>query len=512
MAFDKSIIPYFDAFGWVPTIRGALSLDLFNSENNLCGDVDSYSISFKSQFGHHSEHHLAATTLSTTLDTKVGKKYENKFRSFFYGVINNDAEYRNFLQELGISEANNSAKDLLIGEVVIVVDMTDLISDNEIKAIRAIQELKDGFSKYRKEYFVNNDPFETLKPKNESLVRQWKVYHQAIEDIIVQSEFPVFRFKVLLSRDGLLFIKDLTAPNHKIAYSQEGTVTDYAQHIPLPRIFKQVMNFVKFLFHSNYHHNRQHDTYLPPSNLHPTVPGQEFDFERIFIHQRDAFVTPIIKLKRKDFNDYSIDPNGVLCYARAFITVCKNNHLISEELAKREEKFLDIQEKEVIHMTQGRKSVLNTLISQCNPIFVWSGVLAMAVGIVKLASMVIDSPKDKFFAQSPSGNYDITFAVYYTIAIAGVLLVIFGWVKGVQNQMTKHSFKRKTGEKWSRRIWLVNSDLNNKKLSMRYRLYIGFQTSLLKIRATGVEKLKIALYSVGILLLIILIFFLIRTL
>ena len=43
----QSLVGICDCFGWVPTIRGSLSLDLINDANEILGDVDKYSVEVK---------------------------------------------------------------------------------------------------------------------------------------------------------------------------------------------------------------------------------------------------------------------------------------------------------------------------------------------------------------------------------------------------------------------------------------------------------------------------------
>ena len=64
----QSLVGICDCFGWVPTIRGSLSLDLINDANEILGDVDKYSVEVKNYKNLRSEHYIAATSLLTVND------------------------------------------------------------------------------------------------------------------------------------------------------------------------------------------------------------------------------------------------------------------------------------------------------------------------------------------------------------------------------------------------------------------------------------------------------------
>lgn len=76
----KSLLQYYDSFGWVPTIGGALALDLMGDKSGLFGDVDRFSVVVKNINGLSSERFIAATSLNTVNDRKYGPDY---YRTFF---------------------------------------------------------------------------------------------------------------------------------------------------------------------------------------------------------------------------------------------------------------------------------------------------------------------------------------------------------------------------------------------------------------------------------------------
>jgi hypothetical protein len=83
------LINSFDAVGWIPTIRGSLSLSLFDNSKSIFGDVDKFSVEFKNYYPNFvSSRYLVATSLLATDDYKVGEEYCRTFRYVFRGTIN----------------------------------------------------------------------------------------------------------------------------------------------------------------------------------------------------------------------------------------------------------------------------------------------------------------------------------------------------------------------------------------------------------------------------------------
>ena len=64
-SLPHSLIRHYDSIGWIPTIRGCLSLDLIDKAKCILGDVDKYSVRFKQYYGLESAHYLIATSLNT---------------------------------------------------------------------------------------------------------------------------------------------------------------------------------------------------------------------------------------------------------------------------------------------------------------------------------------------------------------------------------------------------------------------------------------------------------------
>lgn len=501
MVTVKDLLQHYDAFGWVPTIRGALSLDLFNDSSHRFGDVDAYSAAFKYIRGFQSTHYLAATSYESTHDRKHSKKFARGFRTFFYGSINNDESLLEFSSKTGIkTDSSNPAKtfgDIMLGEVIIVNELTKIIPDCEIGAIEAISSLRNDLSRHKTNSTIFAQPFDSLDTSREEMLGDWEKFRRHVSDIKGKSDLPVYTFDILLTRDGILLIKDTTGPKWIDHFAKPGSSNDYHEHIPLPRIFKHVMNYVKFLFHSNYHHKRQHDTYLPVSNLCP-LRSRPDGFPGIFRHQIDRFLDPVIHLKRKGFKDYSIEPNGIIEYARSFIHVCHNNSLIDQTTATKELAFLGICQSEIDHITKENKSVLNTVITQSNPIFIWSGVIAVCAAIIKISLPLYNI---KALNAQPT-DAELTHTYSY---IAGVLLLvslIFLCFKLCQQRTLSRRFKMDNKPGRIERFMLADSNLKEKRLSHRYTLLILWRTLSMSFKEKAKQITRFILLILIILLLI----------
>lgn len=167
----KRLISKFDGIGWIPTIRGCLSLNLIDNAKSILGDADKYSIRFKRINGLHSEHYLIASSILTVNDTKAGRKFDRTFRYVFTGSINNDDVERAFLKDKSLACDTDLQKyihdeGLLIGRLVIVASeeevvgedtsnkliFTHRLSTEEVKLLQGLQELTKLNEKYHNQF------------------------------------------------------------------------------------------------------------------------------------------------------------------------------------------------------------------------------------------------------------------------------------------------------------------------------------------------------------------------
>lgn len=496
----QSLLDNYDCFAWIPTIRGSLSLDLITDADEILGDVDKYSVEIKNYKGLHSEHYVAATSLLTVSDSKSGDDYLRSFRYVFVGTINEEKRNNDYLGKYNLARNEKivsylSNKGMLLGHLIIIVENPNGLTSDEAELLKEFRELSGIMKEYRTHFYVNASSMGKLAEKRNAAIRYWNNIELIVARIEKnekqENKYPVYSFDTLLTRDGILLLKDVTQNiSDKQTYAEAGTLNDYTCNVPLHRLFKVAMNYMKYLFHSNYHHNQEHDTYLPASNLHPAKNGDSFDLTRIFRHQMEAFLAPVVKLKRKGFKDYTIDANGILLYTKAFVNVFKHNNLIAEAEIKRAEDFLAVQEKEVDYMQQTRKSLISTVLSQRNFLFITSGILAFIVAVLKIATTFIDFKKVKLSDWASWDMHIIGLDIFILIIIIVVGLCFYLIPSSL---VLKNRFKPK---KMKRKWFFKDSDIEKKKLSWWYAQYIKCSGKKLSVSISGWQCLKIVVSAI----------------
>lgn len=483
MAVDlKPILNSFDAFGWIPTIRGALALDLMGDSKLMWGDVDRYSVVFSEYTGLSSQRYIAATTFHNVSDSKYGEDYVRSFRYFFYGSIRNntnaEVEYGDIKQGSLVEPEVNAIKELtenegiLLGHLYVVLEETHTLSDLEVSIIKNIRNLVEEKKLYVDHFSNKAVSLEALETKRKELKRKWEIVCNDVKILSTQDR-KVFHFGVLLTRDGIILLKDLTAETSKKLYFEEGTASDYTANIPIHRIFKTAMNFMKYLFHKNYHHEEEHDTFLPASNLHPYHKNQNFN--RIFKHQIDSFLNPLMKLRRKGLKEVNLDATGILCYAKSFVYACRENSLISNDQAKKELDYLALQEAEIAHRSRHNRSLLNSWASQRSLFVIFSTILAFMVAALKIfESFLRISGRDVAILKDE--EWYITIACFVGLAVIGS--IIFFLSAYVASSKEFHINRAKRNKNRLRAFMFNrNSDLENKRLSKSLRVYMWIQDS-----------------------------------
>lgn len=491
MAKLEKLISLYDCIAWVPSIRGSLSLDLVDDANNILGDVDKYSVKFKKTNGLHSEHYIIASSLLTVNDSKVGKHIIRSFRYIFTGSINNREIYHDFLSQNQLLD-NNDLKEymnkegLLLGRLTIISEVSQLLSDIEVTFLQRLTELSQINDQYRDEFAIQAASMEQLEATRTEMLQRWRQLKEIVSNIENddKNKRPTFCFDVALTRDGILLLKDVTSREYRDYYAAPNTADDYTQHVQIHRLFKIAMNYVKYLFHTNYHHNQEHDTYLPASNLHPAKVSDPLDLYSVFRHQLNAFLVPVIKLKRDKFSDYSIDASGILLYTRAFIEVFKTNALIDDTIASKADKYCEILEKEIDHMTARQNTLLNAIISQHNGFVIFSGILAFVFTCLKIYTIFVDIPK--LDLENLDENQLLKDIVgILSIAIIGYMLYVIPHSRVLNKQFKLRETKRY--------YFYRNCNLDKKQFSLLYRLYIGYNSLKLKM---GLQLFQIIRYLV----------------
>ena len=498
------LINFYDSIGWIPTIRGCLSLELIDDAKSILGDVDKYSIRFKYINKFHSSHYLIASSLHTTNDSKVGENYVRSFRYIFLGAINDKEITQVFLNqdELKGDEDLTSyinEEGLLIGRLIIVAEETRNLSDLEVTLLKGLEELTVLSKNHKRNFYVNAASMAVLEAERAEMLKQWRNLRTIVQEIEVDTKNrrPTFCFDVALTRDGILLLKDVTRNEDRMYYAAPNTPDDYTQNTPIHRLFKIAMNYVKFLFHSNYHHNDDHDNYLPASNLHPIRNLGEQDLQRVFKHQLDAFFLPVIKLKRGGFENFTVKPEGIMLYAKTFIRVFESHELVRSDVIKKAKDYSDILEKEIVLMTSRNNVLVNALITQHNFFIILSGLLAFVFTCLKLISIFVVIPQLTIDEIKNITNIHSSRPLFAIGSV--VILAIFGFVcyEWPRLRILNKQFHTKPREKSRLFKWLFqNSCLDEGKFSCRYGLYIDLCTKILKLGNKRFQLLKLILWFV----------------
>lgn len=482
----KPLLNCFDAFGWIPTLRGALSLDLMGESSHMLGDVDRFSVEIINHVGLSTERFLAATSLHNVSDSKYGKDYIRCFRYFFYGTIHNqedgdlflNALPQNIREDVSSTSINNLVRNegILLGHLFIVLEETYSLSNLEISIINEIKSLMEKKEEYVYKFSHIAESLAELDVLRHEMKSRWTSIRNHMEQLRNEAK-KMFHFEILLTRDGIILLKDCTEnPTSKVLYTEPNTPSDYTINVPIHRIFKTAMNFIKFLFHKNYHHEKENDTFLPASNLHPYRSRN--DFSHIFKHQLDSFLTPIMKLRRKGENGIkyvNIDPTGILNYAKSFIYTCQNNGLIDEPQAKNQLNYITLLESESTHSLRYNRSLLSSLATQNSTFVIISTILAFMVAVLKIfeSGMRINGSDTNLFVNY---SWHYTFLALLGLGICGY---IFLWIS--KKHAAKKEFHINRVLKFKNDIvsWIFHKDSNipNAKFSWRLRLYIWLQNT-----------------------------------
>ena len=205
------------------------------------------------------------------------------------------------------------------------------------------------------------------------------------------------------------------------------------------------------------------------------------DLNRVFKHQLDAFLVPVIKLKRTAFSSHTIESYGVLLYAKAFIKVFSSNELISSEEAEKAKEYSEILEKEVAEMTAAHRSLFHAFVTQDNPFVITTALLAFVFTCTKLISIFIKIPQIK--TEHLLEITDEAKALLFFDIVFIAILVVIGYALYVVQRLRvlKKRFQPKQQKK--NRLF-QNSCLKRKRFSIPYEFYIHYNTLRLQIKNT----------------------------
>jgi hypothetical protein len=507
------LIQSFDAVGWVPTIRGSLSLSLFDNSNSILGDVDKFSIEFKNYYNNFvSSRYLAASSLFATDDYKVGKDYCRTFRYVFRGTINDTQRKEEFISNNHLDSNFFENKDLLIGKLSIIVNVSNNLTGGEIELLKSLKTLSEKKQNFVKEFSQDAVSCERLQQLRNELKRLWDTVEANIKNIETTEAYgnPIYKFDVVLSKDGILFLKDDTA-NYLIGknnndtdiflndtYRQSNTPSDFTQNIPIHRLFKTAMNYIKFLFHKNYHHKEDDDTFLPATNLYPirTNPT-EIKIEKIIRHQIEAFLCPITALKRDNFHNFSCNPLGIIEYADSFLYVFENNGFISNTDADIIHKFIDKQKNDIEILLSENNTIIGSFLTQKNMLATITVSIAFLLATMEICYLIYKIPEVKDILHC------IGIPKWITITVVICCGLLVGWLlkKMTEKKVLAKRFKIKDkSNNIFNQFFNQDSNIRKRRFSRLYALWLWLIDIKLQIKDKNRELIK------GFLLLLLILF------
>ncbi|MDR0971586.1 MAG: hypothetical protein LBM25_04290 [Bacteroidales bacterium] len=389
-----NLLQCMDFIGWVPCINKELSLKLFdttnsssfdyinNNQSTLLGDIDKYSVSIKTAQGDYIEeiiqkHYIVASSFYTCRDSKIGKDFNRSFRFIFIGAINDKTYKESFADCLWIDEEELEYEENLLLGKLIILPYLGKVRKEENEFLIAIKELTKINNNYNKKFNETSSSFEELHQVKNELLEQYKKVEQCVRDIENLEEVEYIEkegkeklhrptiLDVALYRDGVLFLKDYIGyivddeeDKYVRDHFEEDTLENYADHIPIHRIYKMGYHFIKFLFHKNYYHDEKDDTMLPLSNLNPHQ--YDYSLNKVVKHQLSAFTNEVFIEKRS--NESKRESIGILLYAKAFISVFRDKVMIENDEAKLLNERIDLSIKDIETFSKNKKYVLNSFI------------------------------------------------------------------------------------------------------------------------------------------------------
>lgn len=493
-----TLIEKCDCIAWIPTVRGSLSLDLLDARF-LLGDTDKYLVEFKHHKGFVTSRYLLASSLFTFSDSKYYDNiYCRVFRFFFRGSINSKPENNIFCEKFKIENKIPEDKELLTGKLTIVLNLSKNLTDTETKILSSLNNIQGLKGKYQSDYLDKAVSLESLAKQRDNL----KEVHDETVTLIKEientqednSNYRVWNFDVILSRDGILFLKDDTSDVFKKDYFESGTPSDYTNNIPIHRCFKTAMTYVKYLFHNHYHHDKNNDSFLPVTNLHP-IRQSDNKKSRIINHQLEPFLQQITKHKRLAEN-LKCNPIGISSYARSFIDVFHYNGFIKSKKRNKIHRFIQYQETEAKEFLKDKERKRDFFITQNNlP-------ATLAVGLSFL--FVVIAIYNFFIDKDSIGLTEKTKIVILCGSFILGCITQLWYVKRLITGNFISPFKNR--KKKSLQFLFYNSNLNKKRLSYSYNLYLWLTEKRLIITELG-TKLILAIIILILTFLIVFLYF-----
>lgn len=426
----SALINNFDCLGWIPSVRGDLSLSLLSEPKYLFGDIDRCRLYVKKSNGFCNQHYIAATSLITFDDSLRGREYFRTMRFAFKGSINDTKRHNDFLQTYNLSKGEHDIAtkgEILVGQLLIIVNLSDesiIFSEKEAVLLQNLMEC-DNIEQ------SDSDRLFEKWLKIEEIMSNIKDSGDMSQDLS-NLTYPVISFDVILTRDGLLFLKDTTNNVIKTMYCKDGSSSDHTRNVAMSRVFETAMCFVKYLFHNNYHHDSKNDSFLPVSNLHSIRKSQ--DYRKLAKHQLNSFLDAVSRLRRGGFATYSMDPCGVLNYAHACVDVFLNNKMFTEADAKHYHAAISRLLEDVNNLIKDDKVIFNTFITQKASFTFISLILVFSIAIIEIIGFVC-------------GEFDFICEkyTYWVKAFIVFITILISWcaLYSSQKQAEKHGYRCK---------------------------------------------------------------------
>jgi hypothetical protein len=299
---------------------------------------------------------------------------------------------------------------------------------------------------------------------------------EKISDYNKEKNPVVFLLDVVLSQDGLLFLKDSTHPAFNETYLPvDFPANDYTKNVPMPRIFKMGLHYITSLFHANYHHPDEHDAFLPVSNIHPIRASR--NLTKLVGHQIDAFLLPVVKVKRDLYNKWNVilcEPNGILQYLRSLINIFEQDGFIEKEDYDQLRNSIDIQIEEYRVRAHNYHHSLEGFLSQDNVL----ARIIFSVAILSGATVILN------FLLGIDAQSKLLWVLAFILIVSWIfhsLYIKWEIYRGAIPPRGKY-------KNFSFRIFNTNSNFEDGKLSRRYAFRIWLIAQKLKIGALNINR------------------------
>lgn len=309
----------FDGIGWIPSIKGCFSLNAVAKMPEFSyGDFDKYSIVFtKNDSNTREKHYFIASTVVKTDDTKGGSRYGRLYRCIFIGAVGDDDLIKSdeFYKEKYDYILN---EDICIGKLLLYfVDDAAKYDDKENEFLHKLDEFSALFEKnkniddYYDKWSKLNDMFDELSEvvhnrKNNFLE---EILYNLKDELVINKNV----YDIALCRDGLMFIKKRNKHNKNM---------NTVECFELSQEYQLAFLFLKHVFHSDYHHSRSCDDILQ-------IFSCKNKMKKFYSAQLSLLLDVVVDAKKFLKTSVNVEPQGILSYAKSFVSICKNKNIIS---------------------------------------------------------------------------------------------------------------------------------------------------------------------------------------